>query len=653
MTKLEMELQASLNPEQFQTAMLMDGPAVVMAGAGSGKTHTLVSRVAHLIDSGVNPSQILMLTFTKKAAEEMSNRVSDLLHGSPYAGTGSITACTYHAFCNKVLHAYGSAIGVPEYNILSSIEYRIQVRKMRNEKLIYENLKNITDDKIVDIFSKAANMQKTISDTLRYDDEFGTYQHYDELLEMLKVDVDADMRAYTRVTYDDMLLLTDKLMDVDDVVQKIAQQYRYVMVDEYQDTNNLQESFLLKFGKYNPNIVVVGDMSQSIYGFRGANVRNIQLFPGKLPNCKEVVLYQNYRSSQSILDVANVVMQHNVKSWKYNPMMSAQKVFGKKPAVLRAFDEFQAADMVVDVIRHYHKNGMPYSDMAVLSRGSKQSMSVESKLEAEHIPYEKRGGKKFFERACIIAMLSYLRLVLNNTDDIALYQVLQLHRNIGHERAKKISDIVGHHQMSLSEYAKISTKCVQEQLNMLLNLFDRLSEESNIRQQFIMCADFYREVCLDEIDKSKRSEITKEEDREKLRSDLQLIQKLEAMTLKYKDLRLFLNDVVIDEMEREEEKTDKLVVSTVHGAKGLEWKVVFILDCYDGGFPKRISTMEYGSEKDEEELRCFYVAMTRAKERLFFVQPLNVKGRRGRYESVYLTHYLSRVVDELEFIDAY
>lgn len=646
MTKLELELQASLNPEQFQTAMLMDGPAVVMAGAGSGKTHTLVSRVAYLIDSGVNPSEILMLTFTKKAAEEMLNRVTKLLQ----TDVSNIMACTYHSFCNKILHTYGQAIGLKRYDVLLPAEYRVQIRKVRAKQAIYENLKNVQDGTIVDIFSKAANMRQSVSTILDYDDEFSKYLNFKDLLEMLKLDVDSEMRLYNRVTYDDMLELADKLMDVDAVARIIAKHYRYVMVDEYQDTNDLQESFLLKFAKYNSNIVVVGDMSQSIYGFRGANVKNIQTFPEKFPNCQEIVLFQNYRSDQSVLDVANAVMRYNVKSWKYNDMKAVKQHKGKKPALLRAFDASQSAEMIVDIIEFYHNSGTPYSEMAVLSRGSTQSMFLESKLEFKHIPYEKRGGKKFFERECIVAMLSYLRLILNNTNDIALFNVLMLHRNIGKKTAERVSNMVGLNKTLLSEYAKNSSPTVKEQLNKLINLLDRLQEEKDMHKQFVMCADFYREVRLDAIDKSRCSENTKEQDRNALRADLSLIQKLEVMSLKYTDLQLFVNDVVINEAEKTDDDVDKLIVSTVHGAKGLEWKIVFILDCYEGGFPQRVSPVEYGSEKDEEELRCFYVAMTRAKERLFFVQPVNIPTKFG-YSTTTLTHYLSKIIPELEVIN--
>ena len=652
MTSLEINLQKTLNPEQFQTAMIMDGPAVVMAGAGSGKTHTLVSRVAHLIDSGVSPSQILMLTFTNKAADEMKNRVADLLAGKM---DSSITACTYHSFCNMLLKAYGQVIGLPTCQVASPPMYRTQIQLIKYDKSLYETIETLQPRIIESIFSKSANMQTSIHDTIMYDDEYIEYFNIISILEALKCDVDAAMRRKAYVTYDDMLLLTDKLLDVQPVAQKIATNYRYVMVDEFQDTNNLQESFLLKFAKYNQNIVVVGDVSQSIYGFRGANVKNIQQFHTKVSNCKEVVLHQNYRSTQEILDTANRIMQNNVTSCEYHDMVSGINKHGQKPAIVNVFDVEREADYVLEMIQRFYANGIPYSEIAVLSRSSMQSMLVEARLSKYQIPFDKRGGKKFFERTCIVSVMAYLRLTLIGNDEVSLYQVLMLHRGIGEKGAKKIADVVSNNVFTLSEYVSKCTRNAlkKEQINKLVNLLERLRVETDFHRQFVMCADFYREVCLDAIDKANKSEQTKESEREKLRNDLKLIQQLEEMSLSYKDIPSFLNEIVLksDGEADTNQDVDKMVVSTVHGAKGLEWKVVFILDCIEGGFPQRISRAEYGTEKDEEECHCFYVAATRAKEYLYFMRPMH-RLVSNQYKPTELTHYLMRTSGVIDVIQA-
>lgn len=652
MTSLEINLQKTLNPEQFQTAMIMDGPAVVMAGAGSGKTHTLVSRVAHLIDSGVSPSQILMLTFTNKAADEMKNRVADLLSGKM---DSSITACTYHSFCNMLLKAYGQVIGLPTCQVASPPMYRTQIQLIKYDKSLYETIETLQPRIIESIFSKSVNMQMSIHDTIMYDEEYIEYFNIISILEALKCDVDAAMRRKAYVTYDDMLLLTDKLLDVQPVAQKIATNYRYVMVDEFQDTNNLQESFLLKFAKYNQNIVVVGDVSQSIYGFRGANVKNIQQFHTKVSNCKEVVLHQNYRSTQEILDTANRIMQNNVTSCEYHDMVSGINKHGQKPAIVNVFDVEREADYVLEMIQRFYANGIPYSEIAVLSRSSMQSMLVEARLSKYQIPFDKRGGKKFFERTCIVSVMAYLRLTLIGNDEVSLYQVLMLHRGIGEKGAKKIADIVSNNVFTLSEYVSKCTRNAlkKEQINKLVNLLERLRVETDFHRQFVMCADFYREVCLDAIDKANKSEQTKESEREKLRNDLKLIQQLEEMSLSYKDIPSFLNEIVLksDGEADTNQDVDKMVVSTVHGAKGLEWKVVFILDCIEGGFPQRISRAEYGTEKDEEECHCFYVAATRAKEYLYFMRPMHRLVSK-QYKPTELTHYLMRTSGVIDVIQA-
>ena len=305
------QLREELNDEQYKAAMHLDGPAVIMAGAGSGKTHTLIGRVVNLVDRGIRPQRILMLTFTNAAADEMKSRAANKLDDR----CGEIVGCTYHKFCNTMLRQYGYSIGVKNYMILSPIEDRNLIEYVKSSDPEYNNLKGFPSAKILQgIFSKKVNCQKDIKDILYEDDSLAKFLHYFREIEVLYDKVNEYCFEKQKYNYDHLLIYMNELLNNDDICRKVAQKFDYIMVDEFQDTNNLQEEILIKLSKFNRNIMVVGDISQSIYAFRGANVRNLQNFHKKFDDCKVIVLNTNYRSNQEILDFANSVMKCNVKS---------------------------------------------------------------------------------------------------------------------------------------------------------------------------------------------------------------------------------------------------------------------------------------------------------------------------------------------------
>ena len=657
MTQLETDLRNTLNDEQFQAAMLMDGPAVVTAGAGSGKTHTLVSRVAHLIDSGVHPSQILMLTFTRKAAEEMKERAAKKVSSS-----GAIMACTYHSFSYKLLQVYYKALRLNGCQPIDTIGYSTLIDIVRNRSSLFESMKTVKTKVIVEIYSKAINKMESVESIVQSEDCYAEYIPYVTNLDALNAAVDVKKRHDGVFTYDDMLFYANELMDNESVAKKIATQFKYIMVDEFQDTNNLQESFILKIAKYNPNIVVVGDVSQSIYAFRGANVENIQTFGDKLNamgyNCKNIVLHQNYRSSQEILDLANVVMHSNVNGWDYHSMVSGTNKRGNKPYVVSVDLQKTEAEYVMNIIQGYHNvDGVAYSDIAVLARSAKAFQELEYLLEKNNVPYEKRGGKKFFELDCIRMIFDYFRFFLNNRNEAAIYHILQIHPNIGPVKASDLSGNISEGLCTLSDAKlhkciddrtsdlKSVTPSVKMQTEQLINLYKRLENELDFHKQFRIVADFYERTMENAIKTSRRGVDSKNEAIEDLRDDMKSIMRLEELSKSYDNAQKFVDDMTTNAMEDENSVSDNLILSTAHSAKGLEWKIVFILDCVEGSFPSHISFADYGSKEDMEELRCFYVAVTRAKDELYLMVPSNLMVN-GQSQPVNMSHYLCKILSD-------
>lgn len=651
MTPFEITMEKELNKEQFETAMLMDGPAVIMAGAGSGKTHTLISRVAHLVDSGVHPSQILMLTFTNKAANEMADRASKKV-----AGSGAITACTYHSFAYKLLRIYKKELGFHDCQPVSTTGHATLIDLVRNRNSCFEPMKKMKTKVIDEIISKSINKMESVEAVMQSEDQYAEYLPFAHMIDLLKVSVDNKKRHDGVLTYDDMLFYADKLLDNDVLCRKIAMSFRYIMIDEFQDTNNLQESFVLKIAKYNRNIVVVGDISQSIYKFRAANVKNIQMFhlrvgTDEMP-CKEIVLHQNYRSSQEILHAVNAVMRRNVNGWTYYDMVSGTNKHGTKPKLIYTNNQKTEAEYVLDMVKSYHNGGVPYAEMAILARSSKSFEQFEKLLVQHRIPYVKHGGPKFFELDCIEMIFDYFRFYMNNRNESAIYHILQIHPNLGKAYS---SDIAGNiseglctlktakmhtHAKDRTGILKPVTFRIKEQINRLDNLYERLSEEPDFHKQFRMIAEFYENVMENAIQTSGKSVENKNEAIDDLRIAMKYIKELEVMSLEYDDPVKFVDELALDMKAKEEELGDSLVLSTVHSAKGLEWRVVFVLDCVDGAFPVVSDMLTWGDENDSEELRCFYVAMTRAKDELCLMIPSCILGADRMPKQVNMCHYL-------------
>lgn len=634
------ELKKTLNPEQFEAAVFMNGPVAIMAGAGSGKTHTLMSRVAYLVEQGVSAEQILMLTFTNAAADEMKNRASTLLDKR----CENIVACTYHKFCNMMIRRYGNRMNIKDYAILSYPETKNMVNYVKSSDPMFDNLKGFPSaGVIVEIMSIMINKRAILHDILSMD-KFLKYEMWEQEIQILIDNVTVYGWRNQKFTYDDLLVHMNTLLDDVVVCKQIATKYKYIMIDEYQDTNCLQESIILKLSRFNNNIMVVGDISQSIYGFRGANVRNLQNFHKKLANCKEITLHSNYRSTQEILDAANDIMRANVRSWKYFDMHAVNKR-GPMPVLLTTRDTNTEVSAVMSIVESFHSNGISYDNIAILERGSMSSFGIENELTQNNISFTKMGGMKFMDYDCVGDMIAYFSIVVNPHDLLSWFRLLQLHPYIGKNYAKKIADesyrfdFLTNNEYQRRKFYKelisISQQyAIWKQYTDLLSLFDIISK-------------FYFDTRLRAIDNSRMNEDAKKEAILKVEVDKTVVKQLRNMAKKYDSIISFVDDIMLDSVSKEDDKVGNLTISTIHSAKGLEWDVVIILDCVEGVFPAKIAPSMYGSEEDEEELRCFYVAMTRAKRFLLVVVP-DERVTYGGVDVSVMSHYLNRSVNKFK-----
>lgn len=625
-----------LNDEQRAVALHKDGPLLVIAGAGAGKTHTLITRVAYLIDQGVKPEQILLLTFTNKAADEMKERATKMVDGAD-----EIVACTYHSFCVKMLRKFGRAIGIfPNFSILSTNDVITALNLVKAKAGDKYSVENFTPSgKIAELISKARNKEKPLSTYCNADN--GVYQP--KLVKELAHEYYRYKLENNMLDFDDLLYRFYKLIsEREDVRDVISNHFTYMMVDEYQDTNTLQEKIILKLREKNDNIVVVGDDSQSIYGFRGAEIANILNFDKKFNNCKRVTVDKNYRSGQSILDIANNMMLEATEGFK--KVMKAQRPIEVTKSVVRPANQYEEAEYALSIIDHLHTNGVPYKDIAVLERHSYSSNMLESMLTVNGIGYDKYGGIKFMDRNIVQDLLAFFRCSFNSRDELAWFRLLLLVPNIGKKKASYFSEKISNGGYDESElYTKAGKKKVFT--DDLLKLIEYGNTLKDSKMEFSKIVD---DVCDFYMSMRERSiQVAREKAKpnlagllDQLDSDKNILPQFKMIANGYSSVQEFFDGVVLGK-ENESEQTDNLIISTIHSAKGLEYEAVIILDVVDGVIPH--SNVEEGSPEDNEERRCFYVAVTRAKKYLYFMMPdvINVYGETVRTEG---SRYLRGIV---------
>jgi len=601
-----------LNKFQYEAVMHDKGPALLLAGAGTGKTRTLIYRVAHLIESGVSPESILLLTFTNKAANEMKERAEKMLKEKC-----GITACTYHSFCVKMLRFYGKMAGIsPDFTIISGTDDADIIDIVKSE-LNFQKLKNMPSASVfASMLSTCVNKRLTLEELLK-EQKYWRFRQNERKLLLLREETKKYKEEHNLFNYDDILLKFDQMLtDYSNIARRIEDTYRYIMVDEYQDTNTLQDSIIRKIRTKNTNLMVVGDDMQSIYKFRGADVQNILSFPKRYTDCKVIYLTENYRSSQEILNLANHVMTNATEGYQKN--LRAQFSSQELPKVYSVNDTKTEAEFVLNRIKAKHAEGIPYNDICVLYRNSFQSYELEVLLNKAGLDFEKYGGIRFLDRAHIKDVLAFLRIYTNPSDELAWFRILQLHIGIGKVYARNIS-------RKCLEYGPeyLIDDCHKRKkygvhIRKLYNEIQSWEGKEFLEILKSSCA-YYAKTLENTIrNKKVDSESDREESLQDLERNKEDITILQEMAKDYDSALAFLDATTLDATKSKENEEDKLVLSTIHSIKGLEYDTVILLDCIDEILP---SARYIGSPEDNEDVRCMYVAVTRAKNTLYMMVP--------------------------------
>lgn len=601
-----------LNKFQYEAVMHDKGPALLLAGAGTGKTRTLIYRVAHLIESGVSPESILLLTFTNKAANEMKERAEKMLKEKC-----GITACTYHSFCVKMLRFYGKMAGIsPDFTIISGPDEADIIDIVKSE-LNFQKLKNMPSASVfASMLSTCVNKRLTLEELLK-EQKYWRFRQNERKLLLLREETKKYKEEHNLFNYDDILLKFDQMLtDYSNIARRIEDTYRYIMVDEYQDTNTLQDSIIRKIRTKNTNLMVVGDDMQSIYKFRGADVQNILSFPKRYTDCKVIYLTENYRSSQEILNLANHVMTNATEGYQKN--LRAQFSSQELPKVYSVNDTKTEAEFVLNRIKAKHAEGIPYNDICVLYRNSFQSYELEVLLNKAGLDFEKYGGIRFLDRAHIKDVLAFLRIYTNPSDELAWFRILQLHIGIGKVYARNIS-------RKCLEYGPeyLIDDCHKRKKYgvHIRKLYDEIqSWEGKEFLEILKSSCAYYAKTLENTIRNKKvdSESDREESLQDLERNKEDITILQEMAKDYDSALAFLDATTLDATKSKGNEEDKLVLSTIHSVKGLEYDTVILLDCIDEILP---SARYIGSPEDNEDVRCMYVAVTRVKNTLYMMVP--------------------------------
>jgi DNA helicase-2/ATP-dependent DNA helicase PcrA len=608
-----------LNDAQYLAATTLEGPVLVIAGAGSGKTRTLTYRVARLVESGVPPGQILLLTFTRKAAEQMLARASVLVGGN----CDRVAGGTFHSFANTVLRRMGRAVNLaPSFTILDRSDAEDVVNLLRARAGLDRKERRFPrKNAILNVFSMAVNRSLSI-ETLIEKDYGHLADHLDALLRL-----GAAYTAYKReqglVDYDDLLvLLRDLLRDHADVAAQLSRTFRYVMVDEYQDTNKLQAEIVRGLAVEHANVMAVGDDSQSIYSFRGANFRNIMDFEQLFPGTHVITLDENYRSTQPILRLANAIIDRAPE--KYTKVLHTRRVDGDTPVLVQCADEGAQARFVCQRILELREEGTSLDAIAVLFRSSYHSFDLELELQRHDLPFVKRGGFKFMETAHVKDVLAHLRLLANPRDAVSWHRVLLLLDGLGPKTAADIYAHVGAAADLLDAVARLGTYprhgAYTKELARLAELLTEITlDELPVEERVGRIVGFYVPML-----RHKHPE-----DFPKREKDLEHFLTIAA---RYRSLDTLLADMALEpptdsvgDVLAADLDEGLLTLSTIHSAKGLEWQAVFVIGMVDGRFP---SLYNLRSEDEvEEERRLLYVAATRAKEHLYLSYPIDIYDR--------------------------
>lgn len=607
MRSMDLDYKNVLNPSQLEAVMSLEGPVLVIAGAGSGKTRTLIYRVARLVEVGVDPEAILLLTFTRKAAQEMLDRAAALSDPRCRLVSGG----TFHSLAHRVLRAHAELLGFDRnFTIIDRSDMEEILQALAKE------LKGPSDSTripkrgtLANMLSKAANLEVPVQDLISR--EYAQFIDFTAMAVSLSKAYAKYKRQNQLMDYDDLILNLRMLLSTNqDLRDQLAGRYRYVMVDEYQDTNRIQADIVRWLGQEHKNVMVVGDDSQSIYSFRGANYRNMFEFPQYFPGTRIIKLEENYRSTQPILTFTNALMERAKE--KYTKCLFTRRQGGELPRLVNTRTEPEQALFVCREIKQRLKRGRRLSEMAVLFRAAYHSFELELELTRQGLPYIKVGGFKFMESAHIKDMLAHFRVILNPDDLVSWGRILRLLRGIGQAKSESIIRWIKENGTQVANLGKWpGAGRAQQGLQSLANLLSALGTEGIAPKAAVERAlEYYRPILAERYDDYPKRE------RE--------LEQLVVMAARYKSLRSFIDDLVLEpptsaaDMDQGQ-RSEALTLSTVHSAKGLEWSVVFIIWVMEGRFP---SSQAYSDPLAlEEERRLMYVAATRAKDELILCYP--------------------------------
>ena len=590
----------NLNPKQKEAVLHQDGPMLVLAGAGSGKTKVLTSRIAYLIDNGVSPANILAITFTNKAAREMKERVINLVgYDANY-----IQISTFHSLGLKIIKENYEFLGYDKnFIILDSDDTLTIVKKLMKE--LNMNPKFYNAKQIRNKISSAKNELITPEkfNKIEFDSQIVTlYKKYCQKL-----------KQGNSVDFDDLLILPIKLFEISpNILDSYQERYKYLLIDEYQDTNEAQYVFSKMLAAKYRNIFVVGDNDQAIYAFRGANFKNILNFEKDYPDCKTILLEENYRSTQTILNAANSVIKHNKKRKDKN--LWSNNDIGEKIKYIKTDDEKSEGEFVTKEIKKLvNEKKVSYDDIAILYRTNAQSRSIEEAMLKANIPYKIIGSFYFYNRKEIKDLLCYLRLINNPKDDVSLMRVINVpKRGIGNVTIGHITDAAEQNNISMFEAITSGKELA----------FKQIIENLQKTCQNLSLTEMVEEV----LEKSgMKEELTKEKT---LENEIRLenLEEFKSITKNYEEefgeisLDDFLNEIsLVSDVTEHTDGTNKVSLMTTHAVKGLEFDYVFIIGMEEGIFPHYNSIMEGTNDAIEEERRLCYVAITRAKKDLWII----------------------------------
>ncbi|MBN1637984.1 MAG: UvrD-helicase domain-containing protein [Ignavibacteriales bacterium] len=604
-----------LNPAQFEAVSSIEGNYLVIAGAGTGKTRTLVFRVARLVEMGYNPQSILLLTFTRKAAREMMNRAELLLDNR----CGKVNGGTFHSFANITLRKFSNHIGLnSNFIILDQGDSEDVINLIKGQMKLGELKKRFPNKQtLYKIFSLSTNMCRPLDDIVIQ--EYPHFSLYLQEMRQIKNVYENYKKKSSLLDYDDLLIyLRDFLWKFSPAAQSLLNSINFVMVDEYQDTNKLQAEVVQGLTQLNNNLMVVGDDSQSIYSFRGANFKNIIEFPKLFKDVKVITLEENYRSTQPILDFTNQIIESAIE--KYPKHLFTHKQSGVLPVIIKAATENMQSRFIVERILELREEGLSLNDFAVLFRSSFFSFDLEIELTKANIPFKKFGGMKFIETAHVKDMLAFLRISANPKDFVSWYRVLLLHEGIGPKKAQTIIDDFATGRISLETKpdAIVNPLYNDHILNLLYLLQDIHKKKLTPSEKIESILQYYEPFFMDKYD-----------DFNKRKKDLEIFLNISQ---NYRSVDSFLADMALEppqdtviDIEAEMREEEFLTLSTIHSAKGLEWNTIFIIHALEGFFPSSMSCES--ADQLEEERRLMYVAATRAKQNLYITYPEKIFDR--------------------------